>query len=34
MSNPNAVTVQQRLIAIKTAFEALLGTSNSRDLRS
>jgi hypothetical protein len=31
MSNPNAVTLQQRLIAIKTAFEALLGTSDSRD---
>jgi hypothetical protein len=31
MSNPAAVTLQQRLIAIKTAFEALLGTSNSRE---
>lgn len=31
MANPEAVTLQQRLIAIKTGFEALLGTSNSRD---
>lgn len=31
MSNPIAVTLQQRLIAIKTAFEALLGTSDSRE---
>jgi hypothetical protein len=31
MANPEAVTLQQRLIAIKTGFEALLGSSNSRD---
>lgn len=31
MSNPAAVTLQQRLIAIKTAFEALFGTSESRE---
>lgn len=31
MANPDAVTLQQRLIAIKTGFEALLGSSNSRD---
>jgi hypothetical protein len=29
MSNPRAVTPQQRIIAIKTGFEALLGTSAS-----
>lgn len=29
MTNASAVTVQQRLIALKTAFEALFGTSNS-----
>jgi hypothetical protein len=31
MSNPAAVTLQQRIIAIKTGFEALLGTSDSRE---
>lgn len=29
MANPHAVTVQQRLIALKTGFEAILGTSDS-----
>lgn len=31
MANPRAVTWQQRIIALKTGFESLLGTSNSRD---
>jgi hypothetical protein len=30
MSNPSAITTKQRIVAIKTAFEALLGTSDSR----
>ena len=30
MSNPLAITSKQRIVAIKTAFEALLGTSESR----
>lgn len=31
LANPRAVTLQQRLIALKTGFEALLGESGSRD---
>ncbi len=31
LSNPVAVTIQQRLIALKTGFEALTGTSASRE---
>lgn len=31
MSNPRAVTMQQRIIALKTGFEALTGTSESRE---
>jgi hypothetical protein len=31
MSNASAVTWQQRIIALKTGFEALLGTSDSRE---
>ncbi|HXJ19556.1 MAG TPA: hypothetical protein VMT03_04920 [Polyangia bacterium] len=30
MSNPFAITPKQRIVAVKTAFEALLGTSDSR----
>jgi hypothetical protein len=30
MSNPFAITTKQRIVAVKTAFEALLGTSDSR----
>lgn len=32
MANPAAVTLQQRLIAIKTGFEALLGSGQSREV--
>jgi hypothetical protein len=31
MKNPRAITLQHRLIALKTGFEALLGTSDSRE---
>ena len=31
MTNPSAMTLHQRLIGLKTAFEALLDTSDSRE---